>query len=41
MTAAGMTGAGAGIGTAAGPAGIALGALVGLAAYGVWRIFRN
>lgn len=40
-TAAGMTGGGAGIGTADGPAGIVIGAVVGLAVYGVWRVFRS
>ena len=39
MTAAGMTGGGAGVGMAAGPVGGAIGAIVGLAAYGLYRIF--
>ena len=39
MTMAGMAGGGAGIGAAAGPVGIAAGAVIGLAAYGVYRAF--
>jgi phage-related tail protein len=38
LTAAGMVGGGAGIGCAAGPVGFAVGALVGLSAYGVKRM---
>lgn len=41
MTAAGMIGGGAGIGTAAGPVGAVAGALLGLAAYGLYRIIRK
>ena len=37
MTAAGMVGGGAGIGSAAGPFGTAAGAITGLAVYGVVR----
>jgi hypothetical protein len=39
MTAAGMVGGGAGVGCAAGPLGVVAGAVVGLAAYGAYRIF--
>ena len=39
MTAAGMVGGGAGVGCAAGPVGALVGGLVGLATYGVARIF--
>lgn len=38
LTAAGMVGGGAGIGCAAGPVGVAVGALAGLAIYGVKRM---
>jgi len=38
MTAAGMVGSGAGASVAAGPIGAALGAIAGLAAYGIYRI---
>ena len=41
LTAAGMVGGGAGIGTAAGPIGAAAGAVVGLAAFGVYRLFKK
>src|SRR5262245_12867217 len=37
MTAAGMVGSGSGFGAAAGPIGIAVGALAGLAVYGILR----
>ena len=40
-TAAGMVGGGAGVGMAAGPVGIAFGALSGLAAYGLFRVFGD
>lgn len=39
LTAAGMVGSGAGIGTAAGPVGVVAGALIGLAGYGLYRAF--
>jgi hypothetical protein len=39
MTAVGAVGSGAGVGAAAGPVGAAIGAGLGLAAYGVYRIF--
>ena len=41
LTAAGAVGGGAGIGAAAGPVGAAVGALAGLAFYGVYRIFKK
>lgn len=41
MTAAGMVGGGAGVGAPAGPVGAAGGALVGMAAYGVFRVIRD
>ncbi|MBD2161593.1 hypothetical protein H6F46_12915 [Limnothrix sp. FACHB-1083] len=41
MTAAGMVGGGAGVGAAAGPVGAAVGALAGLAAYGIYRVFKG
>jgi LGFP repeat len=41
MTAAAMVGSGAGAGAAAGPVGIALGAIAGLAIYGIYRIVSN
>ena len=41
LTAAGMVGSGTGIGAAAGPVGAAAGALVGLAFYGVFRVFKH
>ena len=41
MTAVGMVGGGAGFGAPAGPVGIAVGALTGLAAYGVFRVFGD
>ena len=41
VTAAGMVGTGAGFGAAAGPVGIVGGAVVGLAAYGVYRLFSD
>ena len=39
MTAAGMVGGGAGIGAAAGPVGVAVGAVGGLALYGLSSLF--
>ena len=41
LTAAGMVGGGAGIGAAAGPVGAAAGAIVGLAAFGLYRLFAD
>ena len=41
LTAVGAIGGGAGVGSAAGPIGTVIGGLVGLAAYGVYRIFCN
>ncbi len=41
MTAAGMVGGGAGIGAAAGPVGVAFGALAGLSVYAVYRVIRG
>lgn len=41
LTAAGMVGGGAGIGAAAGPVGAAAGAVVGLAAFGLYRLFAD
>ena len=41
VTAAAMAGSGAGFGAAAGPVGIAIGALAGLATYGVYRVFKK
>lgn len=40
MTAMGAVGGGAGIGAAAGPAGTVAGAVVGLAACGLYRVFK-
>lgn len=40
MSAIGMVGSGAGFGAAAGPVGAVAGAIAGLAAYGVYRIFE-
>ena len=40
LTAAGAVGSGAGIGAAAGPVGMAFGAIAGLAVYGIYRIIR-
>lgn len=40
VSAVGVVGSGAGIGAAAGPIGAAVGALVGLAAYGVYSIVK-
>jgi len=39
ITVLGMVGGGAEIGAAGGPIGIAVGALTGLAAYGIYRVF--
>jgi len=36
-----MTGTGAGFGAAAGPVGALIGATVGLAGYGLYRLFRD
>lgn len=41
LTAAGMVGGGAGIGAAAGPVGAAIGAITGLAAYGIYKLFED
>ena len=41
MSAFGMIGSGAGFGAAAGPVGLAIGALAGLAAYGVYRAAKG
>ncbi len=41
ITAVGAVGSGAGIGAAAGPVGAAAGALVGLAAYGLYKAFKK
>lgn len=41
VTAAAMTGTGAGFGAAAGPVGAAIGAVVGLASYGVYRLVSD
>jgi hypothetical protein len=41
MTAVGIVGTGAGIGAAAGPVGIAVGALGGLAVYGLKKAFKK
>ena len=41
VTAAAMTGTGAGFGAAAGPVGAAIGAVVGLAGYGLYRLFND
>ncbi|MDQ5911238.1 MAG: hypothetical protein QG599_3335 [Pseudomonadota bacterium] len=41
LTAAGMVGGGAGIGAAAGPVGATIGAITGLAAYGLYRLFAD
>jgi len=41
VTAAAMTGTGAGFGAAAGPVGALIGATVGLAGYGLYRLFRD
>lgn len=41
LTAAGMVGGGAGIGAPAGPVGVAVGVLTGLALYGVVRLGRD
>jgi len=40
MTAVGAVGSGAGMGAAAGPVGIAVGAVAGLAVYGLYRVFK-
>lgn len=41
MSAAGMVGAGAGIGAAAGPVGIVAGVLIGLSIYGLRKAFEK
>jgi hypothetical protein len=41
LTAVGAAGSGAGIGAAAGPVGAAVGALTGLAVYGIYRVFKD
>jgi hypothetical protein len=41
VTAAAMTGTGAGFGAAAGPVGAVIGAAVGLAGYGLYRLFSD
>ena len=41
VTAASFVGGGTGIGAAAGPVGAAIGATVGLAAYGVYKVFSS
>jgi len=41
VTAAAMTGTGAGFGAAAGPVGAAIGAAVGLAGYGIYRLLSD
>ena len=41
VTAAAMTGTGAGFGAAAGPVGAVIGAVVGLAGYGLYRLFGD
>jgi len=41
VTAAAMTGTGAGFGAAAGPVGAVIGAAVGLAGYGLYRLFGD
>lgn len=41
VTAAAMTGTGAGFGAAAGPVGAVIGAAVGLAGYGVYRLLGD
>jgi hypothetical protein len=41
MTAIGVIGKGAGMGAAAGPVGAAAGALIGLAGYGLYRLFTD
>ena len=41
MAALGLVGEGAGIGCAAGPAGAVAGAILGLAAYGLYSLFED
>ncbi len=41
MTAAGMVGGSAGFGAAADPVGAAVGALAGLAVYGIYRVVKG
>ena len=41
VTAAAMTGTGAGFGAAVGPVGAVIGAAVGLAGYGLYRLFSD
>ncbi len=40
FTAVGAIGGGVGVGSALGPVGAAIGGVIGLAAFGVWRVFR-
>ncbi len=41
MTAIGVLGKGVGLGAAAGPVGMVIGAGIGLAGYGLYRLFRD
>jgi hypothetical protein len=41
LTAIGAIGGGAGVGAAAGPVGIVAGAVTGLAAYGIYKLFQD